>query len=148
MLNGITIEAINSITSDDWRKVIGHVIKIEDNYWEKDRQIEEIQEQIIINLGEINDSDDFSDSSDDITLDEWVETIKFQLKKTCHTFNNLKMYDSTSDSLVFGIFPRCSMMVPPLILVLECNMVLIFNKKAMHRLIQIMKKVDQAYHIR
>nr|CAH7733040.1 unnamed protein product [Callosobruchus chinensis] len=62
ILNGITIEAINSITSDDWWKVIGHVIKIEDNYWEKDRQI---QEQITINLGEESDSDDFSDSSDD-----------------------------------------------------------------------------------
>nr|CAH7757306.1 unnamed protein product [Callosobruchus chinensis] len=62
MLNGITIEAINSITSDDWRKVIR---ACHQNYWEKDRQIEEIQEQIIINLGEESDSDDFSDSSDD-----------------------------------------------------------------------------------
>nr|CAH7721014.1 unnamed protein product [Callosobruchus chinensis] len=66
MLNGITIEAINYyITSDNWPKVIGHVIKIKDDYWVKDCQIEEIEEQIIINLGEESDSDDSSDSSDD-----------------------------------------------------------------------------------
>ncbi|KAJ8912988.1 hypothetical protein NQ315_000046 [Exocentrus adspersus] len=42
-LKEATQEAIKSITEEEWIKYCQHVIKIEDNYWENDQLLEEVQ---------------------------------------------------------------------------------------------------------
>ncbi|CAH2092120.1 unnamed protein product [Euphydryas editha] len=37
-IEGLTREAVNSITASDWKKEIEHIEKLESEYWEKDRQ--------------------------------------------------------------------------------------------------------------
>ncbi|CAH2092047.1 unnamed protein product [Euphydryas editha] len=56
----LTLEAINSITKDDWIREVNHVKRIENTYWENER-LDDIQEFII----EVGDESESSSSSDD-----------------------------------------------------------------------------------
>lgn len=55
-------EAIASISPNDWKKCCHHVIAIEEKYWETDKYMEDVTEEIIISLGPEQDSASDSDS--------------------------------------------------------------------------------------
>lgn len=59
-LQELTTEAVSSVTHENWRGFVRHVMKIEDDYWEHDKFLEPLVDDIIINLGP-----DDSDSSED-----------------------------------------------------------------------------------
>ncbi|XP_041974434.1 uncharacterized protein LOC121729854 [Aricia agestis] len=63
-IEGLTKEAIESITVADWKKEVNHVERLEAEYWEKDRLQEENVRQIIISLGGEDSSSD-SEVEDD-----------------------------------------------------------------------------------
>ncbi|XP_034837857.2 uncharacterized protein [Maniola hyperantus] len=56
-IESLTLEVLQSITADDWRKEINHVKKLEEEYWHRDRLIDES-----FNINTENDSD--SDTTD------------------------------------------------------------------------------------
>lgn len=60
----LTKEAFASVTGDEWKKVCGHVDELRSSYWVNDALVDEVQEQLIIRLG--NESDSDSDSSTEL----------------------------------------------------------------------------------
>ncbi|CAH2088708.1 unnamed protein product [Euphydryas editha] len=63
-IEGLTRDAIKSVTASDWKKEIEHVEKLESEYWEKDRLREIEQRELIISLGGEETSSE-SESDDD-----------------------------------------------------------------------------------
>jgi len=60
-LQKVLEEALQEVTSDNTLGFLKHVIKIEDEYWEKDPKIDDRVDEMIIELGGASDSE----SSDD-----------------------------------------------------------------------------------
>ncbi|XP_045455122.1 uncharacterized protein LOC123664648 [Melitaea cinxia] len=61
----LTKEAIASITTEDWRKEINHVERLEKQYWDNDR-LQEIQErELIISVGGEESDESESEFEDD-----------------------------------------------------------------------------------
>ncbi|XP_038223571.1 uncharacterized protein LOC119840864 [Zerene cesonia] len=64
-MESLTLEAINSITSDDWKKELNHVKRIENEYWQREILEDDDNFNFIIDTGNSssdNDDDDYSDS--------------------------------------------------------------------------------------
>lgn len=78
----LTRQACQSIEKQQWTSVCEHVIKIEDEYLEREGLIDEMQDRFVINLDEDDDDDDDDDdlssaeySSDDGSYISGVEAI-------------------------------------------------------------------------
>ena len=78
----LTRQACQSIEKQQWTSVCEHVIKIEDEYLEREGLIDEMQDRLVINLDEDDDDDDDDDdlssaesSSDDGSYISGVEAI-------------------------------------------------------------------------
>ena len=56
--------SFNEVTSSQWERMRRHVTKVEDDYWEKDGLLEEMEE-FVISLGSPDSSDDEDNSDDD-----------------------------------------------------------------------------------
>lgn len=68
-IESLTLEALASITPDDWRKEVNHVKRLEEEYWQKDRMTDEL---FIINTAddsefETTDTESSSDSEDNMS---------------------------------------------------------------------------------
>ena len=61
----LTAAAIERVTSENWKKAIDHVTKIEAAYWETDHLIEERVEPLVITATDSDESD--SEDEDDFT---------------------------------------------------------------------------------
>ncbi|PZC80778.1 hypothetical protein B5X24_HaOG214002 [Helicoverpa armigera] len=53
-IEALTLEALASITPDDWRKEVNHVKRLEEEYWHKDRITDEL---FIINTADDSESE-------------------------------------------------------------------------------------------
>ncbi|KAJ0178247.1 hypothetical protein K1T71_006070 [Dendrolimus kikuchii] len=74
-IESLTLEALHSITANDWKKEVHHVKKLEDGYWHKDRLVDEL---FIINPGNNSDSertDLETDSESDLDYMSGVEEL-------------------------------------------------------------------------
>lgn len=60
-IEGMTRDAIASITENDWAKEVNHVKRLEQKYWDRDVGCEKEIEDLIINLGVESDTDDEDD---------------------------------------------------------------------------------------
>lgn len=60
-LQEVTSNAIASVTPADWEQFEQHVIKVENEFWEKDGLLEDIMDNIVINIGGVDSSDEDDD---------------------------------------------------------------------------------------
>ncbi|XP_026736219.1 uncharacterized protein LOC113499852 isoform X2 [Trichoplusia ni] len=60
-IESLTLEALASITPDDWKKEVNHVKRLEEEYWRKDRITDEL---FIINTADDSESSDSNSESD------------------------------------------------------------------------------------
>ncbi|MFS1564404.1 MAG: transposase [Candidatus Arsenophonus phytopathogenicus] len=71
-LREVICSALDSVTVDDWEGYIRHVMKVEDEYWEKDGIMEDIMDTFVISTEDTDDDSDTSneesDESDDSDL--------------------------------------------------------------------------------
>ena len=50
-------QGISQVTPQMWKKFCDHTVKVEEEYWKKDGLVEDIVEEILITVGEDDDSD-------------------------------------------------------------------------------------------
>lgn len=60
----LTQEAIGKVTPTMWEKFCAHTEKVEEMYWKKDELIEDVEE-IMLNVGDDDDSDDEVEPDED-----------------------------------------------------------------------------------
>ena len=70
----MSLDSVEELPEDFWRKCVEHVKKIEENYWESDRIQDNKVEQLIIKLKPTDSSssemESFSESSDSSDSDQ------------------------------------------------------------------------------
>ncbi|XP_046970607.1 uncharacterized protein LOC124537763 [Vanessa cardui] len=72
----LTLEALQTITPADWKKELNHVKRLEEEYWRKDRLVDEL---FIINTGDDSESvttDSRTDSESDLDYMSGVEELR------------------------------------------------------------------------
>lgn len=77
-LNKLTLEAINSISAENWQAYVKHVRGIEEKYWEVDGQIETIIDDFVIRVGSSSSDDETSSFSDEDSDLEGIEPLESQ----------------------------------------------------------------------
>ncbi|KAH9639663.1 hypothetical protein HF086_017657 [Spodoptera exigua] len=77
-IEGLTRQAIQSITASDWKKEVNHIERLEKEYWEKDRLGEMHQREFIISFGgeETSSSESESESENEDMMDG-IEAISY-----------------------------------------------------------------------
>lgn len=64
-------DAINSISSENWKKYCKHVANLEKEYWDKDGVIEDLCDPIFFSVN--SDTESESDSENSTFSDEYTE---------------------------------------------------------------------------
>ncbi|CAH2092202.1 unnamed protein product [Euphydryas editha] len=72
-IEGLTNDALNSITADDWKREINHVDRLREEYWKKDRLFDLREREMIIQVSE-EESESESDSSSAISGIEFMDS--------------------------------------------------------------------------
>jgi hypothetical protein len=60
-----TRAAVGQVTAEDWTGYCNHVVRLEQDYWEKDGLMEDTIDSFIIHLGEDSNDEDDNDNDDD-----------------------------------------------------------------------------------
>ena len=65
----LTSNAIENVTSENWREACEHVLQVEKNYWKSDHIQDEMVDELRINIGDGEEDNESEDSESDALSD-------------------------------------------------------------------------------